>query len=96
MNDEIVGSHGGWAGESGLLERTQDGAHGVRPGGNEGGLDLGAQFVLSGQLDESLRWCGEGRRLFPDDPELLFHEGQVRRLKRQLAEAEACHVEPAR
>ena len=45
---------------------------------------------LQNQADQALAACREGRRVYPDDPELLFLEGLLRRERGDLAGAEAC------
>jgi glycosyltransferase involved in cell wall biosynthesis/predicted Zn-dependent protease len=44
-----------------------------------------------GQKQEALATCQEGRRLYPDDVELLFQEGVVRRELNDRAGALACY-----
>ncbi len=45
---------------------------------------------LQHRTPEALAVCEEGRRVCPDDPELLFLEGLLRRERGDLAGAEAC------
>ena len=45
---------------------------------------------LQNQMDDALAACEEGRRVCPDDPELLFLEGLLRRERGDLGGAEAC------
>ncbi len=43
-----------------------------------------------GQDEEALVACRAGRALYPEDAELLFQEGVIRRARRDLTGAEAC------
>src|SRR4051794_17677034 len=47
-----------------------------------------------GQGQDALRLCREGRALFPEDLELAFQEGVIRRGMEDKAGAEACWREP--
>lgn len=44
------------------------------------------------RLDDALRACRQGRTLYPEDPELLFHEGLIHYQQRNYAAAEACFL----
>src|SRR5205807_1355896 len=44
------------------------------------------------QPDEALAACVEGRQLLADDTELLFVEGQLRRERGELEQAESCFL----
>src|SRR5262249_25821003 len=46
-----------------------------------------------GQGREALSVCRQGRRLYPDDAELLFEEGRMLLAEGNLAGAEACLVQ---
>jgi glycosyltransferase involved in cell wall biosynthesis/Flp pilus assembly protein TadD len=48
---------------------------------------------LQNQMEEALAACQEGRNVCPDDPELLFLEGLLRRERGDLAGAEACLIQ---
>jgi tetratricopeptide (TPR) repeat protein len=43
-----------------------------------------------GDRDQALRFCREGRAIYPNDAELCFHQGQLLKERGEYAAAEAC------